>query len=170
MASECGFLKKEFNVVLPFPYSIQQINTGPIVNSPIIPNDLTNINNQVQSARVINPVTQDYELNSNGTFTGCPAIQTEVYLALFTTLNSSCVSGLGSALNSIRIITPNINKQVFSAVQQALASLISQGLLVLLGCFTTVVGDSQISVQVNWQVPNANSTGQQPFTTNVLIN
>jgi phage gp46-like protein len=156
-------------VTLPFPYGIQQINTGPIVNSPIIPNDLTDVNNHVQSARVINPVTQDYELNSNGTFTGCPAIQTEVYLALFTTLNSSCVNGLGVGFNRIKVITPNINKQVFSAVQQALASLISQGLLVLLGCVTTVVGDGQISVQVNWQVPTVTSIGQQPFTTNVLI-
>lgn len=155
--------------MLPFPYSITQINTGPIVNSPIVPNDLTDINNQVQSARVINSVTGDYELNANGTFTGCPAIQTDVYLALFTTLNSSCVSGLGSSLNSIKIITPNINKQVFSAVQQALASLISQGLLVLLGCVTTVIGQGQINVQVTWTIPTASSTGQQPFTTNVIL-
>lgn len=154
---------------LPFPFGLQTINTGPIVNSPIVPPSLTDQNNQIQSARVINPVTGDYELNSNGTFMGCPAIQTEVYLALFTTLNSSCVSGLGVAFNSIKIITPNINKQVFSVVQQALASLINQNLMTLLSCNTSLAGPGQIQVQVNWQSIPQNLTNQPYFTTNILL-
>jgi phage gp46-like protein len=155
--------------MLPFPYGIQQINTGPLVNSPNLPNDLTDVNNQVQSARVINPVTQDYELNSNGTFTGQSAIQTSVYLALFTVFNSSAVSGLGVQFNSIKVITPNINKQIFNVVQQALASLINQGLCILVSCNTTNQANGQLAVQVDWQVPANATVGQNTFTTNILL-
>lgn len=156
--------------MLPFPYSIQQINDAPLTNPPVPLTDLTNINGQIQSARVINPVTMDYELNANGTFTGQTVAQTSVYLALFTVFNTSAVSGQGNqVLQGIKVITPNINKQVFSYTQQALSSLINQGLITLLSCTTTNLGNGQINVAVDWQDLTQAPTGQQPFTTNLLL-
>lgn len=111
---------------LPYPYGIQQINDAPIVNSPVLPNDLANYNNQIQSSRAIDPVTQDYVLNDNGTFVGQSYVQTAVYLALFTTFNSSAVVGLGNQLKSIPVVGNNIVNQVTNIVNQALQVLFSK--------------------------------------------
>lgn len=156
-------------MALPFPYGVQQITEQPVNSYPPQLSDLTNQNNQIQSARVINPVTQDYELNADGTFVGQSVVQTSVYLALFTKLNSSSVLGLGNNLLLVKIITPNVNTQVSSLVQQALSSLISQNLVSLVSCSTDNLGNGAISVNVNWIDLTANSANQNSFTTNVLI-
>jgi phage gp46-like protein len=153
---------------LPWPFGIQQVNTSPLVNPPQPLKDLIDQNNQIQSSRVINPITQDYELNSNGTFVGQSVVQTSVYLALFTTFNSSAVSGLGNQFLTLGVITPNIEKKVFNLTQQALASLINQGLVALVSCSVSAVNDS-VTCDVNWQDLTQNSAGQKTFTTNLLL-
>lgn len=156
-------------MVLPFPYSIQVINDSPIVNLPILPNDLVNSGNQIQSSRAINPVTQDYELNTNGTFVGQSAIQTSVYLALFTTFNSSAVVGLGNQLKSIKIVGNNIVNQVTNIINQSLASLLQQNIISLINCAVTNLNNGNINVQVFWQDLTNSQTGQQPYATNLVI-
>lgn len=152
-----------------FPYGVTQISSQPIVNSPVLPSDLTDINNQIQSARVINPLTMDYELNANGTFTGQSVVQTSVYLALFTQLNSSAVFGMGQNISSIKVITPNITTQVANQVNLALTSLINQGLVVLLNVSVSNPAQGELTVQVQWQDLTVNSANQPIQTTNVLI-
>ena len=154
--------------MLPFPYGISIINTGPLVNPPQPLKDLIDQNNQIQSARVINPITQDYELNSNGTFVGQSVVQTSVYLALFTTFNSSAVSGLGNQFLTLGVITPNIEKRIYNLTQQALSSLINQGLVELVSCISSSSGDN-ISVDIDWIDLTQNSAGQPAFTTTILL-
>ena len=154
---------------LPFPYGIQQLNTGPIINLPSPTTDLTDVNGQIQSARVINPITGDYELNANGTFTGQSVVWTSVYLALFTTLNSSAVYGLGNAIGNIPVIGTNITNQVTNVIKQALSSLIVQGLVSLTNCVVTQIAPSTLNVAVNWTDLTINSVGQNTFTTNVTL-
>jgi len=156
-------------MALPYPYSIQQISASGIVNSSIIPNDLTDSNNNIQSSRVIDQVSQDYVLNSNGTFVGQSAVNTSVYLALFTTFNSSAVSGLGNQLKSIKMITPNINKQVFNIITQSLTSLINQNLVSLVSCLVQNNGSGVTSVNVVYKDLTVNSENQKIQTINVLL-
>jgi phage gp46-like protein len=155
-------------VTLPFPYGIDVINTGPILNYPPDRRDLVSTNNQVQTARVIDPVTQDYVLNSNGLFQGQSTVQTSVYLALFTTFNSSAVSGLGNKLKSVKVITPNIISQLQSVVMQALASLTSQGLVQLVSCNVLNIGSGNVIVTVNFLDLTINTAGQPLPTSNLL--
>jgi phage gp46-like protein len=154
---------------LPFPYSINQINNQPLTNPPVPVIDLVSSSNQVSSARVIDPITQDYVLNENGTFQGQSASQTAVYLALLTILNSSAVYGQGVDFTSISVITPNINARVTNVVQQALMSLINQGLVALVSCQVVQTGQSILSVQVDWQDLTVNSAGQALFQTNIPL-
>ena len=153
--------------MLPWPYGIQQITEAPISNSSVLPYSLTSTNNQIQSSRVIDPVSQDYILNSDGTFQGQSAVHTSVYLALFTTFNSSAVYGLGNQLKLIKVITPNINKQVFNIIQQALRPLISQGVVSLLGCTIQNNGNGNISVTVSFQDLTINNANQPIQTINL---
>ena len=88
-------------------------------------------------------------------------------LALFTTFNSSAVYGLGNQLKLIKVITPNINKQVFNIIQQALRPLISQGVVSLLGCTIQNNGNGNISVTVSFQDLTINNANQPIQTINV---
>lgn len=156
-------------MVLPFPYSMGFITETPINNQAQKLNDLADANNQLQSARVINPLTQDYEINANGSFIGQSVVQTSVYLALFTTLNSSAVYGMGNDLYNVKIIGNNIQTQVKNIVERALGSLVSQGLVAFVNCTVTQIASSAINVDVHWIDLTINSAGQRSFTTNVSI-
>jgi len=154
---------------LSFPLYINTIVNTPINNLPTPATPLKDLNGKLQSARQINPVTKDFVLNPDGTFAGASAVQTAVYLALFTTLNSSAVFGLGNALKSIKIITRNIQNQVTNVIQNALASLVAQGLVNLVSCDVQNNGSGQVSVNVHWQDLSVNSFNQPVQTTNVPV-
>lgn len=144
------------------------INLGPIVNV-VAPNrkeyvDYQN-NSIIDGSRYINPNTNDFELQANGHFVGMPSIQQEVLLAVETVYNSSVMSNFGLDFGSIKIITPNIQKQVLSLFNNALSFLISTNKIRLNSVQTTQTGQSQVSSIFSWTDTTTGTT----YQSNVLM-
>lgn len=88
---------------------------------------------KVQSARYINPLTQDFELGVNGKYLGENATDQSVMLALLTTFNSSSVQGLGNNINrrTVPTIIPSTPLQLKNLLNQCLGGLVSLGFIIL---------------------------------------
>jgi hypothetical protein len=122
--------------------------------------------NQVESARYINPLTQDFELNSNGQFLGMNATDQSVYLALLTTFNSSSVSGLGQTFGSVPVIGTNINLQMQNILNQCLSALVQNNLIVIQSVSVTQPGQNTMSVSFTYFNQSLGSAVTTNFTLN----
>jgi hypothetical protein len=121
---------------------------------PVAPNRSEYVNYQnksiINNSRYIDPLTNDFVLQSNGHFVGMNGIQQQVALATTTLLNSSAVSGFGLNLASIKVITPNIQKQVLSLLNAALVNLVDSNQIRINSAAVTQTGIGQISVVFSW--------------------
>ena len=136
-----------------FPFTLTNGLMSPV--APTAPNrqDLIDYagSGVIQSARYINPQTQDFQLNeSNGQFLGQNAVDQSVLLALQTTFNSSNVNGLGNNFGSIKLIGQNITSQMNNALNQCLGSLIASGNIVLGTVTVTQTGQNQMNISFNY--------------------
>jgi phage gp46-like protein len=147
-------------MVLPIPYGTSLF--VPPTPTPPDRREYVGQNNQILSARLIDPATQDYVINTaNGQFKGMDVVQQQVYLSLITVFDTSAQNGLGNKLLQIKLVTPNIIQQCTSACQQALSTLLNNGSVILNAVNVVINGPGQIIVQVIW---TENSTTTQQTT------
>ena len=106
--------------------------------------------NVIQTARYINPITHDFEVSATNHLMGQNAVDSEVILAVNTTLNSSVLNGFGQGFGSIKLITPDMQAQVLSTLNSALSNLIDNNSITMgaVSISNTVTG--QISVSFNY--------------------
>jgi hypothetical protein len=108
--------------------------------------DLLDSSGKKQTARLIDPNTQDYVLNSNGYFVGMDEVNQSVQLALLTSFQSASTP-IGNTLSSIRLVTPNIQNIVQNVVQRALANLLNANKITL-GKVSIVIKGSNMFLTV----------------------
>ncbi len=103
-------------------------------------------------ARLIDPGTRDYTINDNGLVTGQSAIAQQVYLAVVTTLGSSVNQSLGSEFSNVRTFdATNYSSQMITIVQEALANLIKNGSISLVGVIANLNSNGVAgNVIINW--------------------
>ncbi len=142
-----------------FPYSPSFGTVSP--PSPADRRTLVDPYNQIQNARYIDPVTQDYVLKANGHPEGMPGIRQSVYLALLTQFNSSAQLNFGAQLSSIKVVTASIVAEVSNFVRVALSQLISNKQILLNNVSVTNNGRGQVVVNIRW---TDLSTGQANTT------
>lgn len=119
----------------------------------------------IDDSRYINPNTNDFVLQANGHFVGMPSLQQEVILAIQTQLNSSVVSNFGLSLQSIKVITPNVQNQVLALFNNALSNLISTNRIRLNNVVTTRTAVGQISTVFSWTDITTGTT----YQSNILL-
>ncbi len=104
----------------------------------------------------IDPATRNYVLDERGNKVGWDSIRQKVYLALRTTLGSSCIADQGIEWpRGVR--TEDIATKNKLAVNAALKTMIDQNLIEVVQVLTGIVGPSGETVQVDWKIV---STGQ----------
>jgi hypothetical protein len=117
-----------------FPFSLQHgLMSSPTLTPPVY-QDLVDYqgSGKIQSARYINPLTNDFEIcSSNGQFMGENAIDQSVLMALTNTFNSTSVLGLGNQFGSVKLIGPNTVNALTNILTQCLGSLIANNSIVL---------------------------------------
>lgn len=84
-------------------------------------------------ALLIDPKKRDYVLDANGRALGMPRTRQMVQIALATAKDSSAMKGLGIDLAGIETITPALERQIDSALRDAVQHLVDQRLIVVLG-------------------------------------
>lgn len=82
--------------------------------------------NTQSNARKIDVLTRDYVLSTNGKVAGMDKISQQVYLAIATNLNSSCLKNFGLAFNQLQTLDEYTAQTVVDMVNVALNPLISQ--------------------------------------------
>ena len=150
-------------MTLPIPYGLAL--TIPVAATPPDRREYVDENNQIQSARLIDPVTKDYVMSSTGHFVGQDVVKQQVYLSLITYFDSSAQKGLGNQFFTIRMITPNIIAQCTAAVKTALATLLNNNSITLNNVNVKLNAPGQVILNVSW-TENSTSTQQ---TTNVQV-
>ena len=122
-----GNLYETYN--LPFGLSL----APPPPRTPPVTQDLLSFDNSgtIQTARYINPLTQDFALSSDNLYQGMNAVEQEVQLAILTTFNSSSVLNFGQNFGSIKVITPYITKQMTNLLNQCLSYQITNNLITI---------------------------------------
>jgi len=101
------------------------------------------ITGETLGARLIDPRSRTFVLDENGRILGMSTVRHAVLIAVHTVQNSSAVRGLGNRLSSIQRIGPNIERQVFSILSEALRPLVQAGMVEVLGFSQFVAGDSK---------------------------
>ena len=150
-------------MTLPLPYGLAL--TIPIAATPQDRREYVDENNQIQSARLIDPVTKDYVMSSTGHFVGQDIVKQQVYLSLITYFDSSAQKNLGNQFFTIRMITPNIIAQCTTAVKTALSALLNNNSITLNNVTVKLNGPGQVLLNVIW-TENNTSTQQ---TTNIQV-
>lgn len=140
-------------MTLPIPFGLSLF----VPSSPTPPDrrEYIDENNQIQSARLIDVVSRDFVLSSNGHFVGQDVVKQQVYISLITYFNSSAQSNLGNKFFAIRLVTPNIVNECTAAVKLALANLLNNGSISLNGVNVILNGPGQVIVSVLWTENNS---------------
>lgn len=99
------------------------------------------ITGETLGARLIDPKSKSFVLDENGRILGMDSVKHAVLIAVHTVQNSSAVRGLGNRLSSIQRIGPNIERQVFSILSEALRPLIQAGMIEVLEFSQFKAGD-----------------------------
>jgi hypothetical protein len=148
-----------------FPFNLYtNLITSPVPATAAVP-DLVDPNTGViQQVRYINPITQDYEISPTGHLYGMNSIQQQVTLSILTTFGSA-VAPIGQTFLSTKTITSNIQNQMTTAVQSALANLINSGAITLNNVSIKVVSGGQVQIVVFFV---DNQTGQS-YQSNIPI-
>lgn len=99
------------------------------------------VTNATLGARLINPKTKAFVLDSNGRLLGMKSVRQAVLIAIHTVRNSSAVRDLGNRLTSIKRIGASFEKQVLDVLTEALRPLITAGLVEVVGFSQFRAGD-----------------------------
>ena len=158
-----------------FPFSLSNGLMGPVIPTPPVQQDLLDYSGtgKVQSARYINPLTMDFEVNTdNGQLLGQNATDQSVILALTTTFGSSSVLGLGNNFSSIPTIGADITSQMTKVLNQALNSLVQNGNIILQNVQVFQTAPSTVAVSFTYynQSLNVNQTVQFTIQNGVMVN
>lgn len=126
----------------------------------------TSPNGASGDARMIDPYTRDYILDSNGLVQGQSAIAQQVFLAIITTLGSAANPTVGSQFSNMKTFSiTTYQGQVKGIVQSALAYLIQSGQISLVSVQASINSNGVAgNVTINWI---DNTTGQLN-TTSIL--
>lgn len=92
-------------------------------------------------ARLIDPKSRDFVLDSNGRLLGMKSVRHAVLIAVHTVRDSSAVRGLGNRLSSIQRIGASFEKQILDILTEALRPLITAGLVEVVGFSQFRAGD-----------------------------
>lgn len=118
-----------------FPFSLTNGLTPPPQPQSTNGQDLLDFqgSGKVQSSRYINPLTQDFELGSNGKYLGENATDQSVFLALLTTFNTTSVLGIGNNINrrTVPTIVPGTKIQLQNLINQCLGPLVQGGFIIM---------------------------------------
>lgn len=136
-------------MALPFPYGLNLIVNNPRPTPPDR-REYVDSENQIQSARYIDPITKDFVLADNGHFVGQDAVAQRVYLSLITYFNTSAQSGLGNQFFNIKLITKNIVNKCNAAVRLALQDLIDTDVITLNSVSVTQIAAGSVLLTVRW--------------------
>jgi len=141
----------------PLPYGLSLIQ--PTIAAPNT-TDLLDFqgSGSVQTARYINPLTQDFELTDNATYQGMNSVEQEVQLALLTTFDSSSVLNFGQNFSSVKVITPYITSQMINLLNQCLSYQIQNNLITIYNA--TVTSNQFGQVFISFSFTN-NTAGTQ---------
>lgn len=121
----------------------------------------------IQTARYIDPVTQDFALSSDGLYEGMNYVDQQIQVALATTFNSTSVLGFGQNFNrqTVPVITPYITRTVTNLLNQALADLLNANLITLSN--VSIAANQQGQVFLNFTFQNLSLNTQT--TINYLV-
>ncbi len=92
------------------------------------------------SARRIDPFTRDYVRSDTGMYEGMPATLQMVQIAVSTKKGSSAMIALGHELDQITVITAGLEQRVESALREAVAHIVAQKLIEVLGVSMFLAG------------------------------
>ncbi len=95
------------------------------------------------SARYIDPVTRDYVMDEYGRLLGMSYVRQCVQLAVHTERGSAAVQSMGHRLRSLQRITSGFENVVFNVLTEAVAPLVRQGLIAVVGFTAYRVGDGE---------------------------
>lgn len=95
---------------------------------------------ETRDALLIDAKKRDYVLDANGRALGMPRTRQMVQIALATAKNSSAMKGLGLDLGELEVITPALERQIDSALRDAVQHLVDQRLIVVLGTSLFLAG------------------------------
>ena len=112
-------------------YGVISVGTSP--NGACLPDQVTNLPTTCRLL-VPNPTNggrADWAFTADGRVVGCSTVRQLVQLALSTVLGSACVTGLGMSFAGLQEKGPNFQRQVATAVANALGPLVKQGLVAL---------------------------------------
>jgi hypothetical protein len=109
------------------------ISTANVPNGATLPDQITNL---PTTCRLLVPNAQnggrgDWAFTADGRVVGCSTVRQLVQLALSTVLGSACVTSLGMSFVGLQEKGPNFQRQVATAVANALAPLVKQGLVAI---------------------------------------
>jgi hypothetical protein len=106
----------------------------------------------VQGSKYINPLTNDFQINSDGTYVGMNTTDQSVLMALFNTFNATSVANLGNNYNrqTILVIGPFITQQMTNVLQQALGTLINGNFISVVNVVVSQTGQNQMSISFTY--------------------
>lgn len=130
------------------PYGIGVPSVGNPPGGAVLRDPLTGTSS---GSRRIDPVTRDYVLDDNGRTLGMSDVQQLVLMALQTVRNSSAMNGLGQSLGDIVVIGDNIERQIASIFENALAHLVARGLVQIISTTVTRLHPGAIKATVRWR-------------------
>lgn len=88
---------------------------------------------ETRGSMLIDAKTRDYVLDANGQALGMPTTRQLVQIALATMKNSSAMRGLGIDFESIQVITPSLERQMDTALRDAVQHIVDQRLIEVIG-------------------------------------
>lgn len=101
----------------------------------------------------INPLTGKYELDERGNVIGGDSIQQMVYLALFTSLNSSVVEDFGIDFNDFtQTVTPSLQYQLRRNIFNALRHLTSTNKISIVDIIIerSKLQPNKLDIEIRW--------------------
>ena len=122
------------------PAGINTPDPVPAPGTALFPDPITGIG---QSGRYIHPITKQYTFNADGRTQGYATVQQLVVLALRTVRGSSAIPTLGQSFTSVTEKGPNYQRQVATAVQQALGDLIKAKMIRLVSVSVDIPPSNQ---------------------------
>lgn len=115
--------------------SISGYGVGSVANVPsdaALPDQTTNLPTTCRLLVPSGAQGASYAFSADGRLVGCGTVRQLVQLALSTVLGSCCVPGLGLAYYTLKEQGANFQRQVATAVANAMAPLVKQRLVALL--------------------------------------
>lgn len=128
-------------------FGSQPFGSSPFgIGAPVVPDSMpgrvlrSESTGDALGARLIDSVTKDYVFDADGRALGMPGVLQQVQIAVSTESGSSAMRDLGHELGSIDVITPGLERRVDTQLRSAVAHLVAQGAIEVLGVSTFLAG------------------------------